>query len=754
MARTYPEGGCMTEFSLLVTCPQGLEELLAEELRGLNLAVERSSPRGVFLVTDREGFHRLRLWSRLANRIFLCLTMSASPTREGVYEAASRFDWASILPEGEPVWIRGQGTYGDLRHSGFSAQVVKDALFDACRRLGRVVPTLSEAASHRIVVSVGKQTWLLLELTSESLHARGYRAEGGSAPLKENLAAALLMRAGWPQRHGCLLDVFCGSGTLLIEAAWMAMDHAPGLLGSFARPVHPLMQDATVIQRLREEAEQRSAEGRSHFTGTLQGSDRDPEAIALARRNVAAAGLTDHVSLVVAEALQVLPPESCTQGLILVNPPYGERLGEVTNLMTLHAALGAHWKAHFPGWTAGVFSASPDLLQALGLAPDKRYKFRNGPLEAQLCLFHLRAGPRPSESGAEGDAGSEHEPARRRRTLEDLSPGARMLANRVQKNLKQLRPWVEREGLEAWRVYDADMPEYAVAVDLYGDRAMVQEYAAPASVDEQRARQRFEEVVEALPVALGIPRSRISLKRRLRQKGTSQYERLGQARHEFAVREYGARLLVNLEDYLDSGLFLDHRPTRQRLFELATGKRFLNLFCYTGAATVHAALGGAKGTTSVDLSQTYLEWAQRNLRLNGVSGDASAHRLIRANVMEWLAAEKMRYDLIFVDPPTFSNSKRMQGVFDVQRDHVALLDLAMARLSRGGLLIFSTNFRRFRLDPALLERYAVRDITEQSIPKDFARNRRIHQCWELRHPDSATSAIWTGSASTRSADRD
>jgi 23S rRNA (guanine2445-N2)-methyltransferase / 23S rRNA (guanine2069-N7)-methyltransferase len=256
----------------------------------------------------------------------------------------------------------------------------------------------------------------------------------------------------------------------------------------------------------------------------------------------------------------------------------------------------------------------------------------------------------------------------------------------------------------------------------------VQEYAPPRSIDPDKAQARLLDALAAIPVALGVAPDKVVIKRRERQAGSKQYERQATQGQFMEVSEGGVRLLVNLTDYLDTGLFLDHRPLRLRIQQGAAGKRFLNLFCYTATATVHAAKGGARSTTSVDLSKTYLDWARRNLSLNGFS---DKNRLEQGDVMAWLEADRGEYELIFIDPPTFSNSKRMEGVFDVQRDHVHLLDLAMARLARGGVLYFSNNFRKFQLDDSLVERYAVEEISAQTIDQDFARNAKIHRAWRL-----------------------
>jgi 23S rRNA (guanine2445-N2)-methyltransferase / 23S rRNA (guanine2069-N7)-methyltransferase len=317
-----------------------------------------------------------------------------------------------------------------------------------------------------------------------------------------------------------------------------------------------------------------------------------------------------------------------------------------------------------------------------------------------------------------------------------LSPGATMVANRLRKNVKRLGGWRKRHGITCYRVYDADLPEYAAAIDIYQSvddvRFLhVQEYQAPKTIPDDVAQRRLSELIDAARQALDVDRERVAVKTRARGKGCSKYGRLEHRGAFFLVQEGAVRLEVNLFDYLDTGLFLDHRPIRLRLGREAAGTRFLNLFSYTGAASVHAAVAGAV-TTSVDLSTTYLEWALRNLRHNRI--DAGRHKLIQADVMAWLAQDTGRYDLIFCDPPTFSNSKRADD-FDIQREHVRLLRLGMSLLAPKGLLLFSNNFRRFVLDaPALAEFAVVTDISAATIDADFARNPRIHRCWELRHP--------------------
>jgi 23S rRNA (guanine2445-N2)-methyltransferase / 23S rRNA (guanine2069-N7)-methyltransferase len=314
----------------------------------------------------------------------------------------------------------------------------------------------------------------------------------------------------------------------------------------------------------------------------------------------------------------------------------------------------------------------------------------------------------------------------------ERSSHAEMFANRLKKNLKHLGKWARKNKVNCYRVYDADLPDYAVAIDIYNDFAHVQEYAPPKSIDPEKAVQRLNDVMHVLPEVLKIPSSHVSLKVRQKQRGTQQYEPQAKLNQRFEVQESGLKFWVNLTDYLDTGLFLDHRITRQMLMADAAGKDFLNLFAYTGSGTVYAAAGNAKSTTTVDMSNTYLDWAKDNMALNGFTGDK--YHYIRANCIEWLKQaqqETKRYDLIFLDPPTFSNSSRMEDVFDIQRDHVELITAAANLLTENGLLYFSTNNRQFKLGIEVLTNLKIEDISTQTLPKDFERNHKIHFCWKI-----------------------
>jgi 23S rRNA (guanine2445-N2)-methyltransferase / 23S rRNA (guanine2069-N7)-methyltransferase len=405
------------------------------------------------------------------------------------------------------------------------------------------------------------------------------------------------------------------------------------------------------------------------------------------------------------------------------------RLEDKTVARALMKQLGEVLRAHFGGWDAAILAGSPDAGLELGLRAERVHTVWNGALECRLLRIHVS--PESEKQLIHTGRG-----ARVDTSLAD-SPGAKMFGNRIAKNLKQLEKWAAREHVSCYRVYDADMPEYSFAIDRYAEIdggpvwLYVQEYQAPKTVNPDAAQRRRAEALAALPGVTGIAPEFMHLRQR-RKTTDSQYEKLGDSADFKLVEENGLRFWVNFTDYLDTGLFLDHRTTRARLRDAAARKRFLNLFAYTGSATVYAAAGHARGTTTVDMSATYLDWAQQNLAANGFTG--GAHEFIRADCISWLktaVAERLSYDLIFLDPPTFSNSKRMEDVLDVQRDHAMLIDRCMALLAPGGLLVFSTNAQKFKLDVDVARRYKVTDISRATLPKDFERNPRIHQCFEL-----------------------
>lgn len=736
IARTYYDLMTMNpiSFSFSATCPKGLEDLLARELQILAAEQVQTSIGAVYFQGPLRVAYGLCMWSRVTNRVLLLLNNTeASPpvaSELALYSAVAEIPWESHLTGDTTFAVDFVGTNKAITNTQYGAVRVKDAIVDRMRtKVGRR-PDVDKAQPHlRIQARLAKgQVQVGLDLSGGSLHQRGYRLEQGAAPLKENLAAGIMLRLGWPElaRDGALLiDPMCGAGTLLIEAAMMSCDLAPGLVrsrnGGRWGFQHWLGHDADVWSGVLAEAEVRAEAGVvARGTMRMWGADKNPRMLQIARTNAERAGVGEMIGFGQSDIEHFEKPAFMVgAGLMVCNPPYGERLGEVEELKGTYLAMADMSKRQCPGWQLAVFTGNPELAREMRLRPKRVNKFFNGALPCELYQYELLS---VEQATLRRDRDAVRE--------EDLSEGALMVANRIKKNLRKLVTWLKTAETNAYRVYDADLPEYAAAVDLYDGRVHVQEYAAPKTIPDDVAQRRLRELLNAVAYVLAVPQKHIAVKTRQRNRGTQQYEKFDEGGEFFVVNEGQAKFWVNLRDYLDTGLFLDHRPLRKRLFDEARGKRFLNLFCYTASATVHAALGGAAQSVSVDMSNTYLDWAERNFALNAISRDR--HQLVQADCLKWLNQCRQGFDLIMLDPPTFSNSKRMEGVLDIQRDHVALIRRCVELLNAKGKLYFSTNLRSFKLDSAALEDLSVDDISADTIDLDFARNTKIHRCFLIQ----------------------
>ncbi|WP_272690421.1 bifunctional 23S rRNA (guanine(2069)-N(7))-methyltransferase RlmK/23S rRNA (guanine(2445)-N(2))-methyltransferase RlmL [Providencia sp. PROV152] len=698
--------------SLFASTARGLEELLKSELEALGASQCKIAQGGVYFQADERVMYQSLLWSRLASRILLPLNEFDVYSDLDLYLGVQAIDWTEIFSVNDTFSVHFSGTNDEIRNSQYGALKVKDAIVDCfVRKLDQRPDVARQQPDIRVNVYLNKErASVALDLSGDALHIRGYRDLAGQAPLKENLAAAIINRSGW-QKDTPLVDPMCGSGTLLIEAAMIAADRAPGLYREHWGFHAWSKYNPELWRELITEAQVRFRQGLKETTSRFYGVDIDKRVLDMARSNARRAGVQELISLNQGDAAMLENPvKTDHKGTILSNPPYGERLESEPALIALHSQLGRVVKSRFPGWRLSIFSASPELLSCLQLRSEREFKAKNGPLECVQKNYVLAE--TPSE------------------TVGEISPD---FANRLRKNHKKFSKWAKQQGVDCYRVYDADLPEYNVAVDIYGDKVVIQEYAPPKTVDERKARQRLFDVITATMNVLQLSSNQLVLKTRQRQKGKQQYEKLAQKEDFFLVQEYNAKMLVNLTDYLDTGLFLDHRIARRMLGQMSRGADFLNLFCYTGSATVHAGLGGAKSTTSVDMSRTYLEWAEKNLQANGLTG--RQHRLVQADCLNWLANSHEQFDLIFIDPPTFSNSKRMDGTFDVQRDHIQLISHLKRMLRRGGTIMFSNNKRGFKMDSEALSDLGLQaeEITAKTRSEDFARNRQIHNCWLIRH---------------------
>jgi 23S rRNA (guanine2445-N2)-methyltransferase / 23S rRNA (guanine2069-N7)-methyltransferase len=709
----------------VATAPVGAASVLAEELAQFGAEDIRERSHDVKFQGTLEVGYRACLWSRTATRVLLSLGSIDATSSKSIYEAVKRMDWREHLAPGATLACDCSGGNESIRHTIYGSQLLKDAVCDNLRESTGERPNIQpERPDVLLHLHVEGPTALVsVDFSGESLHRRGYRSEGGRAPLKENVAAAVLLRAGWPQiaeRGGTLLDPMCGSGTFLTEGALIAADAAPALDREYFGFLGWHGHDAALWARLRAEALARRAARTAKRC--ILGSDIDSEAVRMSIANASQAGVADWLH-VERRALGDVSRPSGETGLIVANPPYGERIGAESGLPELYAELGSILRDRFQGWQAAILTGNPPLARNLGIYAKRTHRVFNGTIECRLLRFDL------NEARAQ-------RPAEEVRADWSSRPGAQMFANRLRKNLQRFDPWAEREHIDCFRVYDADMPEYAFAIDLYGRESRhvyVQEYAPPKSVNQESARERRREALAVLPDVLAVPPSQVHTRVRKPQKGAEQYEKRDSAAERHAVQEGGLKFWVNFRDYLDTGLFLDHRIVRGMLRSWARDADFLNLFCYTGSATVYAAAGGARSTTGVDLSNTYLDWAHENLLLNGFRGNN--HELYRDDCLAWLEKQESggaRFDLILLDPPTFSNSKRMEGVLDVQRDHVGMIRRSLKLLRPAGRLVFSTNYTRFKLDEGGLGDLAIEDISAATVPKDFERHARIHKCFVVR----------------------
>ena len=707
---------------LFATTARGFEELLKSELTELGAQDAKVAQGGVHYWADDETLYRTLLWSRLSSRILLPIVQAKVFSDLDLYSAVVGVNWLDYFDEKVHFFVDFNGTNQEIRHTQFGAMRVKDGIVDYFERHGRARPNVDkEQPDIRIHAYLNRDDVVLsLDLSGDALHMRGYREDTGKAPLRETLAAAIVLRSGW-QKGSPLVDPMCGSGTLLIEAAQMEAQIAPQLYRLHWGFDFWQGHNQAAWEKVKEEAlalaeAEKQRENPPHFYGF----DLDHRVLQKAKQNAKNAGVAHLMQWQQGDVAAIKNPSPNVAGTVICNPPYGERLGTTPALIALYSVFGQRLKQQFAGWNASIFSGEPSLLDCLRLRSHRQFKAKNGPLDCVQKNYQIaeRAEQSSVENALEFD-----------RTSLVSSEVAVDFANRLQKNIKKIEKWAKQQGLDAYRLYDADLPEYNLAVDRYADHIVVQEYAAPKNIDENKAHQRLLDAVNATLNVTGIETNKLILKVRQKQKGTNQYEKLANKGEYFYVNEYGAKLWVNLTDYLDTGLFLDHRLTRKMLGEMAQGKDFLNLFAYTGSATVHAALGKAKSTTTVDMSNTYLNWAEQNLLLNDIEG--KQHKLIQADCLQWLEKCDRQFDLIFVDPPTFSNSKRMEDSWDVQRDHIKLMTNLKRILRPNGTIVFSNNKRGFKMDFAKLEELGLSavEISHKTLPLDFERNKQIHNCW-------------------------
>ncbi len=705
---------------LALTSP-GIEVLLADEIKSLGGEQVVQKPEGVYFSASMALGYKISLWTRLATRVMLKLGEGDALNKDQLFKAASSINWLEHFTSDTTFAIDFVGYSEEIRNSQFGGLTIKDAIVDQFREQGFERPNVDKKSPQ-----ISFQARLLrdhvsiyLDFSGRGLFQRGYREHSGAAPLKENLAAALIIRSGWlADTSKPLVDPMCGSGTILIEAVAMATKQAPSIHRASWGFESWLKHDEDLWQGQLNKAKDDSASALNDAQNSslkVFGVDIDARVINTAQQNTRNANVQRFIEFR-CQNTNDMKNAYGHSGTILFNPPYGERIGELPELVENFVLFGQKLKSQFIDWRVAILTSNVELLAMLKLSSFKRYKFKNGPLDCQFALYNVdkkqlaKDAVNPESSFAEEDSA---------------------FANRLKKNTKSLKGWLKSNQIDCYRLYDADIPEYNVAIDIYGDYLVIQEYAAPKTIDEQKAKKRLQEVLYWAPKVLQVPTDKVILKTRAKQTGKNQYQRVDKSKQSITINEHGALFKINLWDYLDTGLFLDHRKTRQIVAKKSKNKSLLNLFAYTGSVSVQAALHGASSITTVDMSNTYLNWAQDNFDLNKLNGHK--YQFIQADCLDWLKKNTTAFDIVFIDPPTFSNSKRMEDSFDVQRDHVALITDALKSLAAGGEIFFTNNKRNFKMDfDAMaelgLQAQAMSDVTRD---KDFARNKHIHNSWSI-----------------------
>ena len=715
--------------NFFATCPKGLENLLFRELVDLNASSVKETVSGVSFSGNMELAMRVCLYSRFASRIIMNLNTFRCDDDTDLYLGAKGIGYERYFDSDKTIAVSFNGTNRHIRNTQYGALRVKDAVCDRFVECKLERPDVQKNNPDIHIIATLKKGELAvgIDLSGSAQFWREYHRTTGAAPLKENLAAAMVVRSGFNGSQN-FIDPMCGSGTLLLEAALLATDTAPGLARSSYGFMNLKDYDENKWQEIYNEALERSNQGKrkaQELGVKIFGFDADSAVVQRARDNIEHAGFSELVSVEHCLLDNLTNPCQGVNELpcvVVTNPPYGERMGNFNELILLYTTLGHKLKTLFKGGRAAVISTSQELLSCLRLSLDKSYRLFNGALECQLRVFNLDH--ESSDQAPQADASQ---------VLVAVD-----FSNRLTKNLKNLEKWANREKISAYRIYDADLPDYNAAIDRYNQYYIIQEYQAPSSIKAHVAQKRLLDMIAATIKVTGAIGDDVIVKSREKQKGESQYAKRDDALgHYIEIYEQDVVFKVNLQDYLDTGLFLDARPIRRLIRSMSAGKDFLNLFAYTCSASVMAALGGAKSTASVDMSRTYLDWGKDNFKINGFDLDGynatGNHHFTQDDCLSYLSRDHGKtYDLIYIDPPTFSNSKRMEKSFDVQRDHLLMLGNLTRHLNDGGVVIFCTNKRNFKLDDGVAQYgFTVENITPKTFDPDFKRDQQLHTCFKL-----------------------
>ncbi|QCI21656.1 bifunctional 23S rRNA (guanine(2069)-N(7))-methyltransferase RlmK/23S rRNA (guanine(2445)-N(2))-methyltransferase RlmL [Buchnera aphidicola (Hyadaphis tataricae)] len=690
----------------------GTEKMLGKEL--LDLGVEKidSTHGGVYYQADELLLYKTLMWSRIASRIFLCIKRFSIYNIKDLYNNVYNIEWNDFFYTHNTFLINFKGTNNIIRNSLFGSLTVKDAIVDKFKKNFSSRPNVDLINPNiriRVCLYENNKINVMLDLSGDALHKRGYRRFVHATPIKENLSVAAILQSGW-KHNTPIIDPMCGSGTLVIEAAMIACNRAPGLNRLIWGFQFWKGYKKDIWEKIYQDAEKKFQIGiklcsKNYFLGY----DYNAEIIKKAKINALYAGvskITQFFTKNLNNLKNIYNKEEI--GTLLSNAPYGERNHTESQLVGLYIQLGIVSKKYFHNWTLSIFSASKFLLQFIQMRANQEYCLKNGALNCFQNNYHIYSN--------------------------QLNIENKEYQNRLKKNVQKLEKWKNIEKIECFRIYNADLPNYNIIIDIYKKWMVVQEYQAPNIINFNKTHKRLCHAIYYAKEILSIEINNIILKIRKKNKNHAQYSKLFQQNNFIQVKEYSAKFLINLVDYLDTGLFLEKRLIRKLIGNMSKGKDFLNLFSYTGTATVYAGLGQAKSTTSIDISKTYITWSKRNMFINNLNNNHQ-HHFIQTDCVDWIKNTNKKFDLIFINPPTFSNSKKMKKHFDIKKDYLNLIKNLKSILRKNGSIIFSSSTHNFNFQSDEIKKIQLyaKNITKKMQCKDYINDSNLHHSWIIKH---------------------
>ncbi|CAL4323877.1 bifunctional 23S rRNA (guanine(2069)-N(7))-methyltransferase RlmK/23S rRNA (guanine(2445)-N(2))-methyltransferase RlmL [Buchnera aphidicola] len=688
----------------------GCEKLLEKELFLLGAKNLKIITGGIYYEGTDVTLYNSLLWSRIATKVFLCIKKFTIKNNNDLYIHIRKINWTKILNSEKNFSVVCKNINNNTQKNLLMSLKIKNIIFNQFYQKYYTCPKVNLINPDLLVVlfSVENMIHIMLDLSGDALYKRGYRLFSKNTTIQENLSAAIILTSGW-KKNIPLIDPMCGSGTLVIEAAMISSDKAPGLDRKKWGFQSWKGYRKNIWEKVLKEAQERFKIGiKNCFKNYHIGYDYDSNIIQIAQKNAIKANLETIINFSTCNLNNLKNPyNEKNHGIIISHPPCESKNNTESNLISLYVQLGFISKKYFKNWKLAILSSSKFLLSFLQMQSYEKIFFKNSSLEYILKKYKIF-------SNICND----------RDFIEDYK-------NRLKKNIIELKKWTDYKEIECFRIYDADLPNYKIIIDVYKEWIVIQEYQAPKIINYKKAHKRLCNAIFYSKEILSISINNIVIKVRKKQKNNQQYQKLFEKNTFFIVKEYHTKLLVNLVDYLDTGLFLENRLVRKLLGEMSKGKDFLNLFAYTGTASVYAGLGNAKSTTTIDISKTYIKWSIRNMSINNLIGNK--HYFIQKDCLKWIISTNKKFDLIFFNPPNFSNSKRMDKCFELKRDYINILINLKKILRKNGNIIFSSSVNNFEINYNDIKNINLhaKKITNLVKSKDFSK--KNYHSWNVTH---------------------